>query len=141
MYTLHLTVAGPDYDEHEGYEEYDQVSTIGATSGHTVSEVIADAYDELLRQYGDAVHVHGVVNQSTGAVIFDARLKGYVSIPVVPPALLLETSQNARGNPRHPYDAIPDLCIAYDLLLDLCRDESEGWGTADYRDWLLGKKS
>lgn len=126
-YTLY--VGQPDQPD---LEEYDQVAPAHAPDGqHLVSLVILAAKDELVKLYGDKVEVRIVADQSGGELLFTSGQRGFRPIPVVLPASLTEAY-----NPE-VYDGRQT--IGYDVILDLCQDEHDGMGGADYLDALLGQ--
>lgn len=127
MFTLY--VARPNETD---FDEYDVVAPATAPeSSHLTSQVILKAKDEIVRLYGPNVEVRVVINQSSGAVIFASGWRGYRPIPVVLPDTLTEA--------YHPDAYDGRISVGYDVILDLCRDEHDGLGGADYLDALLGQ--
>ena len=109
MFTVYVAPKGTSF---EGVEQYDVVVE---ASGKVVDQVIDCIREGLVGAYGPTVEVVGMVNQSTGDILFDARQTGHVPLPVVVPARLAVTTD-------YPYN----------LLLSLAAD-----GGLEYRDWLL----
>lgn len=118
MFTLYIGLPG---DPFETTEEYDQVAPNRAPHPtYLTSTVIQAARDALVNLYGDDVEVRGVANQSEGHIMFDCRLEGFRPIPVVPTERLAQMFDR-------PYDAV----------IDLCTDQRDGLGGAEYLDYLL----
>jgi hypothetical protein len=118
LFTLFVAQPG---DPLELAEEFDVVGPARPPEpSYLASVVILEAQSMLIDMYGDKVEVRGIVNQSGGGIIFDSRHRGFRPIPVVPPARLAESFDR-------PYDA----------FLDLCSDEHDGLGTAEYLTFLL----
>lgn len=120
MFTLYIGQQGTPAEQ---TEEYDLVAPHEhGDRRYLAAKVIETAKAHLETEYGPLTEVRGVVNQSTGQIIFDSRKQGFVALPVDLPKAVTEAFE-------HPYDA----------LIDLCQDEHDGLGTAEYRDWLLGR--
>ena len=128
MFTLYVGQPGED-----SVEEYAQVAPAQhvAGLGYPASRVILEAKDKLVELYGADVVVYGIVDQSNGDIVYDSRLRGFRPIPVVLPATITDAY-----NPE-AYDG--RLGIAYDVIIDLCQDEHDGYGSAGYLDALLGQ--
>ena len=125
MFTLFIRQSDEPAEWGEGAEEVDIVASDQASGDYRlIAQVIEAAREELVRDYGPKTEVLGLVNQSTGTVLFDYRWEGHIALPVVLPNRILES-----------------FTLPYDGLLDLAFDEASGRGAADYRNWLLERES
>ena len=125
MFTLFIRPSDEPEVELEWAEEVDIVTSNQAPGDHRlIAQVIEQAKEAILKDYGPKTEVLGLVDQSTGTVLFDYRWEGHIALPVVLPNRILES-----------------FTLPYDGLLDLAFDEASGRGAADYRNWLLERES
>ena len=121
MFTLFIRHSDDPPEAIEWAEEVDIVAPDYASNDHLlIAKVIEAAKEATLAEYGPTTEVLGLVNQSTGEVLFDYRWEGHIALPLVLPTRVLECFEN-------PYGA----------LLDLAVDEAAGLGAGEYRSWLL----
>lgn len=122
MFTLFVAQPG---DPNPGpLEELDQIAPSRAPEhSYLTSQVILAARAKLVGLYGDTVEVRAVTDQVTGQVIYDCSARGFRPIPVT-------LSQRMAESFDRPYDA----------FIDLCQDEHDGLGGAEYLDYLLRKE-
>ena len=114
MFTVHILQPGESY---ANSEEVDVVCSDQTESDNRlVGQVLEAAREGIVKDYGPKTLVIGLVNQSSGHILFNSLRKGHIPLPVVLPARVTEAFER-------PYAA----------LLELASDDIDG----AYREFLL----
>ena len=113
-FIIHVLQPG---EPHTCTEELDIVcSDQAASNNRLVGQVLEAARSVIVKVYGPKTLVVGLVNESSGGILFSSLREGHIPLPVVLPLRVTEAFE-------HPYVA----------LLELASDDIDG----SYREFLL----